>query len=345
LEELLPKDNETIHLPLDGPVTPSEPPGFAPEEMIRCEECLRANPPTRFACLYCDAPLALSESTAHLRKPILRQPEKHQLGFNCILLTTDPLPSDGDSLTKAAELLKLKPENLNSILAIKAPMPLARTPILEESVLVGDRLRDLGFTTVVLSDEDLGRDDTVVQVRSLQLDDNSLSLRQSGSQNSIEISWEELCLIVSGRLVVQKVEVTERVSRRPENEILDTSEFFYDEPLLDLYSSTHDQTWRIAMNSFDFSCLQNQKSFIAGENLRKLQDLICSKRASLQFDSTYNELRTTLQAIWPAEQDTQSRGWRRERPGKYSVGAVTANTNRAQFTRYSRLRRYFAINN
>jgi len=341
LEELLPKDNETIQLPLDGPLTPSEPPGFAPDEMIRCEECLRANPPTRFACLYCDSPLPLDESTAHLRKPTLRQPEKHQLAYNCILVDSESSPSSGESLTKAAELLKLKGEVLDQILAIKAPMPLACTSSRQEAQLVSERLREYGFSTVVLSDEDLGRDETVVRLRSLRLDDNSLLLYPPGGKNAIEVSWSNLQLIVSGRLIIQRVEVTERVSRGPENEILDTSEFFSDEPVLDLYSSAHDRTWRIGTNGFDFSCLHNQKSFVAAENLKKLQALISSKVPGIQLDSTYNELRSTLQNVWPGEQETRSRGWRRERPGKYSLGAVTANTNELQFTRYSRLRRYF----
>jgi len=312
--------------------------------MIRCEECLRANPPTRFTCLYCDAGLPLDESTAHLRKPSLRQPEKHQLGYNCILLRSESAPSSEDSLTKAAQLLKLGGEVLNQILAVNGAMPLARTASREEAQLVTDRLREHGFSTVVLSDEDLGGDDNVVRIRSLRLDDNSLLLHQPGGKHGIEISWSNLHLIVSGRLVVKKVEVTERVSRGPENEILDTCEFFSDEPVLDLYSSAHDRTWRIGTNSFDFSCLHNQKSFVAGENLKKLQELISSRCPGIQLDSTYNDLRNTLQSVWPAEQETHSRGWRRERPGKYSLGAVTANTNELQFTRYSRLRRYFAIN-
>src|SRR6476646_9249804 len=144
--------------------------------MIRCDECLRANPPTRFACLYCDSPLPLQESTAHLRKPILRKPEKHQLGFNCILVVSDSLTLDIDSLTKAAELLKLNAESLESILALKAPMPLARTSSREEAQLVKERLYELGVPILVLSDENLGRDDTVFRVRSLQLDEQSLSL-------------------------------------------------------------------------------------------------------------------------------------------------------------------------
>ena len=80
----MPKDNENI--PFLGPVEASEPHGFSAEQIIRCEECLRTNPPTRVTCLYCVAPLPLTEDAARLRKPVLRAPEKHQLGYNTILL-------------------------------------------------------------------------------------------------------------------------------------------------------------------------------------------------------------------------------------------------------------------
>src|SRR4029079_4927345 len=86
LEELLPKDNETIQFPLDGPVLPNEPLGFTADQMIRCEGCLRANPPTKVTCIYCGATLPLTEASTKLRKPTLRQPEKHETGFNCISL-------------------------------------------------------------------------------------------------------------------------------------------------------------------------------------------------------------------------------------------------------------------
>lgn len=339
----MPKDNEIIHLPLDGPVKPSEPLGFAPEEMIRCEECLRANPPTRFACLYCEAPLPASESTAHLRKLTLKQPEKYQPGFNCILVHNPDLVPHKDSIEKAAELLKLAPETVERIVALQMPMPLARTAKREEALLVNERLRDLGFSTVILSDEDLGRPDhAVIRIRSLQFEESHLRLYQAGGKKEFDVAWSGLYLVVSGRLVVQSVELLERVSRRAENEILDTSQFFFDEQVLDLYSSLNEETWRIGTTSFDFSCLQEQKSLIAVENLKKLHDLILSKRPGLQLDTTYDELKSILQPMWPSEQETHSRGWKRERPGKYSLGAVTANSNESQFTRYSRLRRHFA---
>src|SRR3954447_7093573 len=123
--------------------------------MIRCEECLRANPPTRVSCLYCVAPLPLTESAAHLRKPVLRQPEKHQLGYNNILL---PVQSDVaiEIISEAAALLKLSAENVEQLMSQSVPMPVARTASREEAELVTLRLRDLGLSCVTISDEELG---------------------------------------------------------------------------------------------------------------------------------------------------------------------------------------------
>ena len=47
-----------------------------------------------------------------------------------------------------------------------------------------------------------------------------------------------------------------------------------------------------------------------------------------------------MELAWTTQPDTQSSGWRRERPGKLSVGMATTKSNESQFTRYSRLRYY-----
>src|SRR5215216_647301 len=99
--------------------------------MIRCEECLRANPPTRVSCLYCVAPLPLTESSVRLRKPVLRQPEKHQLGYNNILSPSEREVAT-EIVTEAASLLKLTPENMEQLMSQNVPMPVARTASREE---------------------------------------------------------------------------------------------------------------------------------------------------------------------------------------------------------------------
>ena len=338
------KDNETIHLALDGPLPPEEPQGFAPDQMITCDECLRANPPTRMSCLYCSAALALTESSSKLRRPSLRQPEKHEPGFNCIFIPQNRQAFSQLSLEEASRLLKLSNESLECIIDKNVPMPLARTASREESQLVVERLKELGVDSLTLTDQELGLEQKfLIRPRSLQIEEGSFSLNYSGGTNIVSIDWTDLCLIVSGRLVLKSVEVKESKSRGSENELLETSQFSSDEAVFDLYSFSQPHTWRVGANSFDFSCLQDRKTLIAGDNLNRLRELLISKANNIKVDDSFNSLSVVLQPVWPAEQATHSTGWRRERPGKFSIGATTLNSNETQFTRYSRLRRYFLL--
>lgn len=340
----MPKDNENI--PFFGPVEPSEPQGFTPEQMIRCEECLRANPPTRLTCLYCVAQLPLSESAAKLRKPDLRQPEKHQLGYNNIILPHDPAPS-ASVVTDAAKLLKLTEDNLQQLFSHKIALPVARTASREEAELIFIRLQDLGIRTLTLSDEELGLtgpDGGVKRVRSMTFDDESLTIHQSGVGDDTTTGWNDIILIVPGRLFETRLEIKERMTRKSENDIVDTSEFFRDEAVIDFYIAGHSQTWRVSSNGFDFSCLGSDKGLIANENLGKLQRLLSTKAVNAQVDDSYSQLRGLLELAWIMQPETQSSGWRRERPGKLSVGVATTKSNESQLTRYSRLRHYFHSN-
>jgi len=335
----LPKDNENI--PFLGPVEPSEPQGFSAEQMIRCEECLRANPPTRVSCLYCVAPLPLTEAAAQLRKPVLRPPEKHQLGYNNILLPQEQALSP-DLVAEAATLLKLTPENLQEILSQDIPLPVARTVSREEAELVGIRLQDLGLRSLTLGDEDLGlSDNSIKRVRSMSFDDTYLSVHQAGAAEETTISWDDIVLVLPGRLFETRLEIKERKTSKTENEILDSSEFFRDEAVIDFYTSRHSFTWRVHANGFDFSCLEKEKALVANENIARLQRLVIEKAVKATFDNSYQRVRNLLELAWTMQPETQSSGWRRERPGKLSVGMATTRSNEGQFTRYSRLRHYF----
>ena len=331
----MPKDNENI--PFLGPVEPSEPQGFSAEQMIRCEECLRANPPTRVSCLYCVAPLPMTEAAARLRKPVLRPPEKHQLGYNNILLPSEQAAPE-EMISEAAKLLKLSPENVRELVSQSVPMPVARTASREEAELVSVRLRDLGLDCLTLSDEELGADNVVKRVRSMSFDDDHLAIYQAGAAEVSDAAWSDIVLIVPGRLVETRLEIKERKTRKTENEILDTSEFFRDETLIDFYIAEHSSTWRVGATGFDFSCLGREKALVANENIGKLQRLIVSKAVNARVDDSYARMRNLLELAWGTQPETQSGGWRRERPGKLSVGMATTRSNESQFTRYSRLR-------
>ena len=54
-------------------------------------------------------------------------------------------------------------------------------------------------------------------------------------------------------------------------------------------------------------------------------------------------VRHALGIVWPLEQQTEARGWRRARVGRVNTEAVTKSDNEQQFTRYSRLRYYLKV--
>ena len=306
--------------------------------MIRCDECLRANPPTRVACLYCSAPLPITESSAQLRRPLLRPPEKHQSAYSNILLPPQSELSS-ESITEAAALLKLRAEDLQRIIAAKTPLPVAFTASREEAELVFNRLGDFGLQTIILSDDALNS--AVKRVKGMKVDERSALLQQAGT--TTEILWDDVLLIVTGRLFVTRLEIQERKTRRPENEIVNASEFSSDEAVIDVYSAP-DSAWRVNANGFDFSCLGDRMTLIAGANIARVQQLIVDHATHAKLDDSYNRLRSTLDLVWKTQQETESSGWRRERPGLLSVGMATIKSNESQFTRYSRMQAHLHFN-
>lgn len=351
-------DNENILLSLpglDGPLI-SEPKPFAPDQMIRCEECLRANGPTRVNCLYCGAALPFNESLANLQKPALRPLEKWEQGYNNIILppsanlphnqqAAEPLARLNDiELTEAADLLRLTTDDLTRIISFNLPLPLARASTMDEAALVQRRLNRLRIDTVIIPDADLGVVETPpVKVRAMVIEPEGFIAFQTPETTGASVAWSSLLLVVVGRLVVKRVELREQNTARAENRILDANEFFTDESTVEFYVSGLPTPYRISANSFDFSCLGERKSYVAGENLRALIDLFRERAPQLECDDSYNSVRKALEAVWPSQRQQESGGWRRDRPGKYSIGSATEVSNESQFLRYSRLRHYFGF--
>ena len=335
----MPKDNENIQLPFIGPVTPTEPQGFTPDQMIRCDECLRANPPTRVSCFYCGCLLPATEESQRLRKPTLRPPDKHQIGYNSIYLPSESNTVTSQGVETAADLLKIPIEDFQKILRSQIPFPVACTSSREDAELVHARLTELGLSSLVLSDSKLmSQENGIVRVRALNMDQDGFTIIQSAVSDVSYFQWTDVVLIVSGILFQKTVEVTERKSRKSENEIVASSEFYSDETVIDLYIKNVDQTWRIVATGFDFSCLENEKTLVANENIGRLLRLLTEKCSNAFVDDSYRGLRHLLLFAWPAERETTSRGWRRERPGQVSLAASSIESNEAQFNRYSRLR-------
>lgn len=317
----------------------TEPRGFAPGQMVRCEECLRSNPPVRTSCLYCAAALPITEQSAALLKPTLRPLEKWEHGFNCIFIPRRESSLDADALAAVASLLRLTVEEVRRMIEAAEPLPIARVATETEALLVERRLEELGLRALTVSDEALALEaHPPRRIRSLELTDATLVASPTGSSETLRASWDDIKLLLTGRVVVRQVEVEERRGRREENEIVDTRELSADDALLDIYASTQNGNWRIVAGNFDFSCLGEKKKLLSAQNFAGLLTELRARAGRAEYDDSYVRVRQALGTIWPLEQQTESRGWRRGGPGRYSTEVVTTSDNERQFTRYSRLR-------
>ncbi len=339
------KDNENVLLPIPTTLEPEDfgPSPFAPDQMVRCDECLRANPPTRVNCLYCAAVLPRDETTDKLQKPTLRPLEKWELGYNNILRAPVANPAAAN-LAEVSNLLRLRDEDLTLILASPTPLPLARAATIDEAQLVQRRLSDLGIESTIMPDAEPGTaDPSPIKVRALEITDGGITAYHNPQGPGTLVSWSDFDLLVTGRLVVKRLEQKEQRKSRTENRILAASEFASDEMVFDFYTRTQNVPYRIAANSFDFSCLGTNKSLLAAENIASLVQAFRKHAPNAIYDEAFNSVRKALEPVWPFEQESQSSGWRRQPFGRYSLGSVVELNNERQFLRYSRLRYYLQI--
>jgi len=333
------KDSENIPFFDDLPTEPSEPSGFSFDQMVRCEECLRANPPTRVNCLYCGSALPVTASASSLARPSLRPLEQWEQGFNNILLgrRDDPEPA---LVAQVASFLRQDTTTIERLMLAKTALPVARAASMEEATLIERKLNELGVETVTVPDHDLHIDSSPPRrLRTLEFREPDRVTTQAGTQEEESIPWAEVSLLIVGRLFVKQVELRERKRRRSENEILESSEFNTDVAVIDIYSESRIGSWRIMANSFDFSCLGESKGLLVGENFPKLIKLIRDRTPEAEFNDSYATLRQSLELVWPSGKRVEAGGLR-VRGSKYSTTEIITTSNEPQFTRYSRLCHY-----
>ncbi|MDX6499858.1 MAG: hypothetical protein QOG23_3118 [Blastocatellia bacterium] len=327
------------------------PHSFAPAEMITCDECLRANPPTRTNCLYCGAVLPAtglpaSKGATNPQPPTQPvagnvQTASVKSGFYVVLAPVESQVLCESSLTEAATVLDLKTAEAQIALNSGRPVPLARAETIEQATTIADRLLPQGIGVEIFREDTLNLDLPVTRIRALEFTDEGLVATPLRGER-ISIKWDDLILIVSGRWLVKRVVVEER-RRRSSAKPLDSRELFSDEPLMDLYASSNDLGVRVYANSFDFSCLGTEKSITAAENFTNLLNLLGRRALKVEVDNTYRGVQAVLGTVWPLEPQTNKGAWRRSGVGKVDVSTVTTLDNERQFNSYSRLRQYVKL--
>ncbi|HEX8162502.1 MAG TPA: hypothetical protein VF538_11555 [Pyrinomonadaceae bacterium] len=319
---------------------------FRRDELIACERCGRASPPTRMKCLYCGATLPAGDGDADRRRPALKPLEGWERGFNVVLAPGggEGSPPSGDALAEAASLARLKPEQLGEMLAARTALPLARTGERAEAALLERRLTALGLAVETVADEELAvESEPPRRVRRIEFDADAVTGLSRVGGESRRAAWGEIVLIAVGRIFKKRIEVEERLKRGAGGEVVASRELAEDEGVIDLHFADSHAGWRVLAEGFDYSCLGARKSLLASENFARLAEELRARAAAAAFDDSYRRVRHLLQFAWSPTEQQEAGGVRRAGPGRVSTEAVTSISNEAQFTRYTRLLRRFAL--
>ena len=315
---------------------------FTEAEMIACEACLRANPPTRATCLYCAAGLPATEQNLHAQSAPAPTPAELDNGYQIVPASAPARDIAESSLAQAAALLELKAVELKAILNAPQPLPLARAATPEQATMLGDKLRAVGIENIMVADEELHLKNPAKRIRAIEFRDDSLMGIAAGGSTKLSTRLSDVILIVAGRLLVSRTEVEERPRGR-RNQLLDSRELSRDESVLDLHLRSDQAGWRILADNFDFSCLGSEKKATAFANFKVLVNLLRERANDARFDDLYVRLRPALALVWPIEQQTRKGKSRGRGDGKPYLSTVTTADNEGQFTRYSRLGRYLKL--
>jgi hypothetical protein len=265
--------------------------------------------------------------------------EPHDLAFNTIL---DPRNGYVDSNAKDALARALNMDISEAIACIGAnrPLPVARCHSRQEAELIGDLVRRCGLAATVVPDQDLELGRILARARRVTPANGSFEVKHSSGVMVVPLS--EIMLIVVGFLRSGRVDYSEAAGRgrsnEKENNIKDSFEFQSERALLDVYTGSLDQSFRIAADSFDYSGLVQPLSFRAEMNFQSAINALRRAAPAATIDHDFQRVRGLLARVWPERSHTESRGLRRTGIALRSVPqASVLSDNRDQFERYSRL--------
>lgn len=217
------------------------------------------------------------------------------------------------------------------------PLPVARIDAADEASAMAERLRGLGIDCLVISHDDLHLELSSTKIRALECSDDSLTAVTAVGRGRISFPWDEVTLLVGGRIISNRLEVEER-NRRGRSQTVDSRQFSADDSVLDIYSSAGIENWRIMAGAFDFSCLGPAKQVTTFQNFTALIEFLRERSVRAQVDDSYTRIRPLLESVWPLAAQINKGAIRRTGSARFDSATITTTDNEAQFTRYSRLR-------
>lgn len=317
----------------------SEAKGFAPEQMLTCEKCKRANPPTRTICLYCGNELPATD-IEHAHIPKLKKLEDWEIGYNIILLPGESKELTGSDLYSISNAFNLEVEELKKIIDAQQPLPVARAGNANEAAVVEKALSQMGLKTAVASDSEMAVGTPSQRLLGLTFTEDTLTGRTLSNEKALNVNWDDVRLFVVGRLFEKRVETEEKVSRKEVKDLEDSREFTTDQTEFDIYINGDNKGWKILSDKFDFSCLGEERGLTAAENFNKLIQSLRSRTPKALFDDSYNRVQSVLNFVWSIEQRSKSKGLKRKNFGQMYSQYVSIRSNENQFLRYSRMKAF-----
>ena len=312
--------------------TRSEEVGYSPDKLRACESCGKPNGPNRAVCLYCGAAFAGVSPAIEIRDL-----ESWENGYNVILVGTGD--ADPDHAVKIiGSKLGLETAALSSLLSSGKSVPIARVESEEVATAVANSLAELAIATRLVSDELLDVGTPHVRLRGLTFRDDELAMSLFNSAETVILSRGELALFVTGVIYESRTEATE-TKKRGETKTLSESHTSQDQPFIDIYSLHDPVGWRIPSSGFDFSCLGEGKSLLAGKNLELLAAKLSAFAPAAKFVDDYPDVRPMLELVWPSEQRREAFGFQKGSvfAGKKERSSLKTSSNLTQVNKYSRL--------
>ncbi len=307
---------------------------FDADELVACAKCQRNNPPTRLNCFYCGSELEIAPENRDRIRPSLRKLEAWEKGFNLIVE-----PVAAPDIVAVARLVKLEPDLVRNLFESGKRLPIARVESAAECEVLQTALAGLGVPSNPVSDEALAVDVAPRRLRGIEFGDSGARFILFNDDSIVDVSPEDLKIIVTGAVFEKAVEATEK-RKKGQTRMLDATETASDEPLLDLYSGNDASGFRITTAGFDFSCLGSEKGLLARENLKRLAKRLAVFAPEARVVDDYLSVRELLGEVWETDVRKDSQGMKRSSFGKFDLKRVSTSSNLRQFTKYSRLQRH-----
>lgn len=309
------------------------------QDVLNCPACARRTPAARATCLYCGAALPV---TAIESAPSQRNIDSFEHAFNTVLEPASPgigspggFQGDAQQEAALASALKLDVTEARELLASGKRIPVARSQTRQEADMIAALIRSRGLRAEVVADEEMRLRHDLVRARRISAEAGELHVRHSGG--SFSLPGSEVRLMVLGGLKNRRVDYTESGLARS-SAVLDSAEFFSNEALLDVYSSTVERSFRIKSDAVDYSGLVERLSMRAEENFRLLVARLRELAPQARLDEEFARVRHLFGRAWPERSRTEARGVKRKGISLRPVARSSViSDNRDQFDRYSRL--------